>query len=93
MNTPTPTPLCCIFRISAQLSVSFASSKPPQSILWLLTHNELQTVVGKKHIGFPPCLFPTGPLPRCSRQPECPRPGPAPCLRPFGVPRSCTLVR
>ncbi|EYC22787.1 hypothetical protein Y032_0016g2946 [Ancylostoma ceylanicum] len=38
-----------------------------------------------RRIGFSPRLCPAGPLPRCSRQPECPRRGPAPCLRQFGV--------
>ncbi|EYB93270.1 hypothetical protein Y032_0184g987 [Ancylostoma ceylanicum] len=36
-------------------------------------------------IGFPPCLCPAGPLPRCSRQPEWPRRGLAPCVLQFGI--------
>ncbi|EYC16905.1 hypothetical protein Y032_0032g2559 [Ancylostoma ceylanicum] len=36
-----------------------------------------------RRIGFSSCLCPAGPLPRRSRQPECPRRGPAPCLPMF----------
>ncbi|EYC18471.1 hypothetical protein Y032_0027g1535 [Ancylostoma ceylanicum] len=35
-------------------------------------------------IGFPQCLCPADPQPRCSRQLEWPRRGTAPCLRSFG---------
>ncbi|EYC28096.1 hypothetical protein Y032_0008g337 [Ancylostoma ceylanicum] len=43
-------------------------------------------VSGKsRRTGFPPCLCPIDPPSRCSRQPECQRRGPAPCLWPFGV--------
>ncbi|EYC07753.1 hypothetical protein Y032_0069g377 [Ancylostoma ceylanicum] len=38
-----------------------------------------------QHIGFPLCACPTGPLPLCSRQPECSRCGSVPCLHLFGA--------
>ncbi|EYC41854.1 hypothetical protein Y032_0552g3330 [Ancylostoma ceylanicum] len=51
-------------------------------------YSEFQPVVDKgrkpRH-GFPRCLCPADPLPRCSRHTECPHRGPGLCLRPFGV--------